>query len=707
MPPLSMSDLNLETPEADESSSPTEYVADISFDDMKLSDSLRRAVKDRGYEHPTPVQARAFAPVVAGKDLIVRSKTGTGKTAAFALPLLERVAEGERRVRALVLCPTRELAIQVANEISDLGKYKDVKVTAIYGGASMKTQEDALDYGSAFIVGTPGRIIDHIRRGNLKLQECEHVVLDEADEMLNQGFYEDVTRILDFLPKSRQVLLFSATVPTDIQNLIARYTTNAETLLLSGDVFTVEHIQHVRYDVSDDYPKPRNLIYILEMEEPVNAIVFCNTRDDTELVTAVLNRNGFDTELLNGDLPQKERERVMAKVKRGEVSFMVATDIAARGIDISDLGHVINYSLPEDPAVYLHRVGRTGRIGKKGVAINLVSGRELTTFTTLEKKFNITFEKRAMPLPEEANRLWMERHVREIREVSSGVVYDGFLTLAAQLKARGDSEDLIAFLLKYFFTHHRMEKVAAMMAAEGRTPAVRLSDTPRESGGKGKGGRKERAPREGRSERPREDRPPREAREERAPREASRGEERPRRRERETPLVPQAGQARLWMSLGKAEGLDDASLRGTLESLGAPAGKLVALSVLGTFSYGIVAEEDVAAFESITGKEHNGRKVKVERARDPSARRAEGAEGEAAGGVRLWVNLGKTDGVDEATFVQALEAQGAPGGKVTRVQLRDSYSYAFVEDADVSAFESLSGKQHGEKALKVERSKRR
>jgi len=211
------------------------------------------------------------------------------------------------------------------------------------------------------------------------------------------------------------VLLFSATVPPEIQNLIGRYTKDPEVLLLSGDVFTVEHIHHIRYDLSDAFPKPRNLIYLLEMEEPESAIVFCNTRDDTSLVTAVLNRNGFDAELLNGDLPQKERERVMAKVKRGEVEFMVATDIAARGIDISDLPCVINYSLPEDPAVYLHRVGRTGRIGKKGVAINLVSGREMGTLTVLEKKYGIAFEKRSMPAPEEAARMWTERHVARSR----------------------------------------------------------------------------------------------------------------------------------------------------------------------------------------------------------------------------------------------------------------------------------------------------
>ncbi len=444
---------------------PEDYVADIGFDDLPISPEVRRALAERGYLRPTPVQAKAFAPTLAGRDLIVRSKTGTGKTAAFGLPLLERIDAADKEVRVLVLCPTRELALQVAAEVGDLGKYKGIKVAAIYGGASMKAQEDALEGGVHIVVGTPGRVYDHIRRKNLKLEGCRHVVLDEADEMLNQGFYEEVTRILDCLPQGRQVLLFSATVPPDIQRLIAKYTASPEALQLSGDVLTVDHIHHIRYDVTDAYPKPRNLIYVLEMEEPDNAIIFCNTRDDTALVTAVLNRTGFDAELLNGDLPQSERERVMAKVKRGEVAFMVATDIAARGIDISDLQYVINYSLPEDPAVYLHRVGRTGRIGKKGVAINLISGRELGTLSVLEKKYGIAFEKRQMPSPEEALKLWTERHVRDIKEAASSSVYEGYLALAGALKGRQDADDLIGFLLKSFFHHLRIDKAQAVLAS--------------------------------------------------------------------------------------------------------------------------------------------------------------------------------------------------------------------------------------------------
>ena len=589
-------------PSSEESKQPHDYVAEIGFDQLDISPALRRAIAERGYVHPTPVQARVLEPIKQGRDLIVRSKTGTGKTAAFGIPILERLADGERSVRALILCPTRELALQVATEISDLGKYRDLKVTAIYGGASMKAQETALSLGSAIIVGTPGRIYDHIRRKNLNLSSCDCVVLDEADEMLNQGFYEEVTRILDCLPANKQVLLFSATVPPDIENLINRYARDPEALLLSGDVLTVEHIHHVRYDVSDAYPKPRNLIYVLELEEPENAIIFCNTKDDTALVTAVLNRNGFDAELLNGDLPQKERERVMAKVKRGEVAFMVATDIAARGIDISDLGHVINYSLPEDPAVYLHRVGRTGRIGKKGIALNLVSGRELTTLSALEKRYGIAFEKRPMPSPDEAIRLWTERHVREIRDGAAGSVYEGLLPLASQLRQRGDADDLVAFLLKYFFTHHRMEKVQAAK----EEPLLREASV---------------AAPESRSRRQRQ------RKQERPPR-SDAGPERPRRPKARTDTDAAASspahapsEARhpmLWINLGKSDGLDSSGVIAAVETVGAPAGKVRRVSLRTTYSYLVVDEVDVAAFEAISGRAHGDKVIRIERAKKGS-----------------------------------------------------------------------------------------
>ncbi|MBX5483968.1 MAG: DEAD/DEAH box helicase [Myxococcaceae bacterium] len=668
---------------------PAEYIADIGFDDLPMAPELRRAVDERGWKHPTPVQARAFQPVVEGRDLIVRSKTGTGKTGAFGLPILQKLQPGERNARALVLCPTRELALQVAGELRELAKYRDLKVAAIYGGASMRDQEDALEEGSAIVVGTPGRVYDHIRRKNLKLEHCTHVVLDEADEMLNQGFYEEVTRILDHLPKDRQVLLFSATVPEDIQRLIARYTTDAETILMSGDVYTVEHIHHIRYDISDAYPKPRNLIYVLEMHDPDHAIIFCNTRDDTELVTAVLNRNGFDAELLNGDLPQKERERVMGKVKRGEVAFMVATDLAARGIDISGLRYVINYSLPEDPAVYLHRVGRTGRIGNKGTAINLTSGRELATLTALERKYGVQFELRQMPSPEEAARMWTERHVKEIKEAASSSVYEGYFQLANELRGRPDAEDLIAFLLKYFFQHHRMEKSGGNEAASTEATAPREDRSRRERGERGS--RRERAERE---------------RTEREPRQREGGEQ----KRKQTPALEAGpGQVKLWIGLGRSNDLDDAGLRAALGSLGAPQEKLIAVDVRPTFSYALVAEEDAPAFEGLNGKPFRDRTLKIERARPrderPARERGARAEADEPGTTRLWVGLGSAEGHDEAGVQATLEAAGAPKDAVRQVVVRPQFSFVVVKDEHVAGFEALNGKEVDGAPLKVERAR--
>lgn len=463
-------------PEPDGLGVPAPAEVRLAFDELGLSEELRRGIAEHGYARATPVQARAIPRALAGADLIVRSKTGTGKTAAFGIPLLEKIPAGARAPMALVLCPTRELALQVAEELTELGQHKDVQVAAIYGGTSMRQQFEALKQGAEIIVGTPGRVYDHIRRGSLDLSHALFGVLDEADEMLSQGFYEEVTRILEHLPEGRQTLLFSATVSEDIERLIQRFCRDPETILLSGDDYTVEGIENVLYYTVDDYPKPRNLIYLVEIEKPTSAIVFCNTRDDTSLVNAVLSRNGFESEILNGDLPQKERERVMAKVKRGHLNFLVATDIAARGIDISDLSHVINYSLPEDPAVYLHRVGRTGRIGKKGVAISLVSGRELSTLTALEKRFDIRFTQRKLPTAEEAGALWAERHMGALREIARATIYESMLPLVEALKSARDGDVLIAAMLKNFFDQRRAEKARAAALFEGMCEEAPSSD---------------------------------------------------------------------------------------------------------------------------------------------------------------------------------------------------------------------------------------
>ena len=289
-----MENVSTEAPAA----APSDYVAETSFDDLGLSEPLRRAIAERGYTKPTPVQVATFRPVRDGKDVIVRSKTGTGKTAAFGIPMLERIPDGRRKPSVLVMCPTRELAIQVAQELAALSKHRDLSVVTIYGGASMGDQLEKLQAGAEIVVGTPGRIYDHIRRKSLRLDEVMACCLDEADEMLNMGFFEEVTRILDHLPDDCQQLLFSATVPADIEQIIREYLTEPEAIMLSGDEYKVDNINNILYPAVDAYPKPRNLLYMIEMEEPDSAIIFCNTRNDTTLITAVLNRNGYDCEVL-------------------------------------------------------------------------------------------------------------------------------------------------------------------------------------------------------------------------------------------------------------------------------------------------------------------------------------------------------------------------------------------------------------------------
>jgi len=585
---------------------PSDYVAESSFDDLGLSEPVRRAVAERGYARPTPVQVATFRPVRDGKDVIVRSKTGTGKTAAFALPILERIPDGRRKPSALIMCPTRELALQVAEEIGSLAKHRDLSLVTVYGGASMGEQLEKLKAGAEIVVGTPGRIYDHIRRKTLRLDDVLVCCLDEADEMLNMGFFEEVTRILDHLPDDCQQLLFSATVPADIEQIIREYLTEPEAIMLSGDEYRVENIHNIMYPAVDAYPKPRNLLYMIEIEEPETAIVFCNTRNDTTLVTAVLNRNGYDAELLNGELPQKERERVMAKVKRGEVRFMVATDIAARGIDISDLSHVINYSLPEDPGVFLHRAGRTGRIGKKGTSLSIVSGGDIHTLTALQKKYGITFEEKRLPTPEEAHRIWTERHVHELKEAMSASIFEAFIPLAQELKGRPDGEYLLAFALKSFFTHHRMERAQDRERAEHKR-------TEHE--------RRERAegvpPRRGRGARPFDDRKGRRReRGERDPAVAAQepAPQAPSDAPRPAEEVPPS-RGRVFLTLGEKDGVDAARVREAVLAL-APGLEPFEVEVRRSHSFLLLEPDAVErAVASLDGKEWNGKRVGAERAR--------------------------------------------------------------------------------------------
>ena len=467
----------------------SDYDSNRAFSDFPLSAEVLKGIEEHGYKTATAVQAATLDAGLAGRDMVVRSKTGTGKTAAFSLPIVEHIEAGARSVQGLVLAPTRELARQVAEEATALAQFKDIHVVAIYGGVGFGAQEEALAQGAELVVGTPGRLLDHIRRGTLDLSTVKVAALDEADEMLAQGFYEDVTKILDQTPEDRQVLMFSATIDERVRSIIQRYTKEPLDLRLSTDADKVENIEHVIYESSPDFHKARALLAIIEQEQPKSAVIFCNTREDTATVATFLSRQGLDVELLSGELPQKKREAVMKRVKSGRTQFLTATDVAARGIDISDLTHVLNYSLPEDPAVYLHRSGRTGRIGKKGICISLVGGAELHTRKTLSGQYEINFTVRPLPSKEEAAAARVERQVRSIKEAMGTMAFESYLDAVRAIKERPDGDILLAATMRAFFLWDRMRKAEAEGGPDsvGALAEERQARKDRRGGGGGRG----------------------------------------------------------------------------------------------------------------------------------------------------------------------------------------------------------------------------
>jgi ATP-dependent RNA helicase DeaD len=342
------------------------------------------------------VQRAVYEPAIRGRDLVVQARTGTGKTAAFGLPLVDNlVKRGTPAVQALVLCPTRELALQVTREVDALSKYRGVRCVPVYGGAPMPRQIEAIRQGAQIVIGTPGRVLDHLRRRTFDASNLRVVVLDESDEMLSMGFLPQINDIFSFLPESKQTLLFSATLPRDIRRMAETRLRNPEFLTLSGDHIGALEIQHFVYLCQTD--KLQALIQIIEVDNPESAIIFCNTRDETKRVAGALEQQGFAADWLNADLAQNERETVMAATRKGELRFLVATDVAARGIDISHLTHVINFDFPESPEGYVHRTGRTGRAGRTGTAVSLLEPSDIGNLYLLRLTYKLKPIERQLP----------------------------------------------------------------------------------------------------------------------------------------------------------------------------------------------------------------------------------------------------------------------------------------------------------------------
>ncbi len=420
----------------------------VTFDALPLAPEVRRAVDDLGYVHPTPVQRAVYEPAAQGRDLVVQARTGTGKTAAFGLPIINAlIKKSARDVQAVVLCPTRELALQVTREVSALGQHRDVQCVPVYGGAPMTRQVEQLQAGAHIVVGTPGRVLDHLRRGTLDPKSIGVVVLDESDEMLSMGFLPQITDILSYLPQQRQTLLFSATLPPDIRRMAETRLTEPEFITLSGDHIGALEIDHFVFMSYGD--KIADFRLALEVEDPESAIIFCNTREQTKRVTASLKEKGYSADWLNADLAQGDREKVMAATRKGELRFLVATDVAARGIDISHLTHVINYDFPESSEVYVHRTGRTGRAGRTGIALSMIAPSDVGNLYMLRLTYKIRPIEKQLPSAQEQ---WTRAETDVVRSLAdlftSRHPEPNDLSLARRLLTHDRAETIIAGLLR-------------------------------------------------------------------------------------------------------------------------------------------------------------------------------------------------------------------------------------------------------------------
>ncbi len=442
-----------------------------TFDAIALSPELRRAIDAMGYVHPTPVQLAVFEPAVQGKNLVVQARTGTGKTAAFGLPLLDQlVKRGTAAVQALILTPTRELALQVSREIEKLGEFRGIRIIAIYGGAAMGPQVDALTGGAQIVVGTPGRVLDHIRRGTLKTDQIRTFVLDEADEMLSMGFAKELHAIAESLPKERQGLFFSATIPPDIERMAKAQLKDPEFVTLSSDQIGALEIQHFVYIIPGG-DKRDAIFRVLEVEDPESAILFCNTKDETERLAEYLKNRGYDADWLNGDLEQKERERVMSATREGKLRFLVATDVAARGIDISHLTHVINADFPESAENYVHRTGRTGRAGRTGTAISIVGPKEMGSLYMMRLTYKIRPIEKHLPSKQELKTREEADLVQMFVDAySSREPHPEDLALARRLLTHPASEHVLAGLIRDHLGARPDAQATAAEARRARNP---------------------------------------------------------------------------------------------------------------------------------------------------------------------------------------------------------------------------------------------
>lgn len=413
----------------------------MTFEEMCLDTRIMRAIAEMGFEQPSPIQAQSIPIAVEGKDMIGQARTGTGKTASFGIPMLQRINPKDKNLQAIVLCPTRELAIQSANEIRKLAKFlHGIKVLPIYGGQEISKQIRSLKGGVQIVIGTPGRVMDHLRRHTLKPQTVDIVVLDEADEMLNMGFREDIETILGQLPEERQTMLFSATMPKPILEIAKRYLHEPEIVKVIQKELTVPKIEQYYYEVN---PRKKNevLSRLLDMYDPSLSLVFCNTKRKVDELVADLKGRGYFAEGLHGDMKQSQRDRVMNGFRNGRTDILVATDVAARGIDVADVEAVFNYDVPQDDEYYVHRIGRTGRAGREGRAFTLVVGKEIYKLKDIQRYCKTKIRRQPIPSVNDVAAIKVEKLLEQAGEL---IATDGLGRMMDLLEEYLDGRDYSA-----------------------------------------------------------------------------------------------------------------------------------------------------------------------------------------------------------------------------------------------------------------------
>ena len=422
----------------------------LRFEEFEIDERILRAVEDMGFEEASPIQAQAIPELLKGKDVVGQAQTGTGKTAAYSIPLLMSIEPELKKPQAVVLCPTRELAIQVADEIRKLAKYmSDIKVLPVYGGQEIVKQIKSLKNGVQIIVGTPGRVMDHMRRKTVKFDEVKMVVLDEADEMLDMGFREDMETILAGTPDDRQTVMFSATMPKPILDIAGRFQKDPYVIKVVRKELTVENIEQFYYEVRPKN-KPELLCRLIDIYNPKLSVVFCNTKRQVDELISELKGRGYFADGIHGDMKQQQRDRVMSDFRSGKTEILIATDVAARGIDVDDVDVVFNYDLPQDEEYYVHRIGRTGRAGREGVALSFVSGKEAYKLKEIERYCKTKIKAKPVPSMDDVKNTLIEGVFNQIRQtVEEGGLSDMVEYIENQLNIEDYTcMDMAAALLK-------------------------------------------------------------------------------------------------------------------------------------------------------------------------------------------------------------------------------------------------------------------